>query len=146
MCQGPVLHDEETTDSRLLRIYRTLPVAWGSPNEAFLRYSKINKCQWNFLQLTPAVGTIQEKNKRLDHKQMWNWNIKIYKCFREIVACTLHLILRPEVGQKSNTSLLKGGCEWEIRSCWGPRRLKISRYGASLHPRQQRGHDPPDIR
>ena len=66
MCQGPVLHDEETTGSRFLRIYRTmLSVAWGSPNEAFLRYTKINKCQWNFLQLSPAVGTIQEKIRDL---------------------------------------------------------------------------------
>ena len=71
MCQGPVLHDEETTDSRFLRIYRkTLSVACGSPNEGFLPYTKINKCQRDFLQLSPEVGTIQAKSKRLDHKQM----------------------------------------------------------------------------
>ena len=71
MCQGPVLPDEKTTDSRFLRIYRKiLSVACGFPNEGFLPYTKINKCQRDFLKLSPEVGTIQEKNKRLDHTQM----------------------------------------------------------------------------
>ena len=71
MCQGPVIPDEDTTDSRFLRIYRKiLSVACGFPNEGFLPYTKINKCQRDFLQLSPEVGTIQEMNKRLDYTQM----------------------------------------------------------------------------
>lgn len=67
---GSVLGDAETMESGFLRIYRkTLSVAYGSPNEGFLPYIKVSKCQMDFLRLSPKAETTQENKRRPDRIQ-----------------------------------------------------------------------------